>query len=416
MTCGAGMTNLVTNIVREKITENYDPEGAIQFIVDAFHIPERFIPRIISGRLVMVFDETGGGAAYTREEVPAGYIEEIGGLAPEWTKEYLTDWIRSILKIRNQDLFDLVTNAQTIINSISGLEKSYEVDFSGFPEVLGLDPNLEWNLTTNVTGYQLLDIYNRGDEQSKEFIHCLMDSNSQAIKVVGFAQAVDERIQKYPRLGSTIQWMMKTYGVTEDDLNGKVDGRGTKDTDWLYQDFVHNMQDLKTLYDIIHNTSPGARQQIRKVTDKQKEELRKYMEFYEQPEEKFGPVDPKAKPWDAGWISPEGHFFAACGSTANLIHLTLAPKIWEYMEYGKVPENPDYELEKRGYIKFHNKDVNYARFDIGGFSLVPPTDRQLDKLHDYAKSMGYGELSCPKGVVRLENFWDTSKSEWCEMF
>lgn len=94
------------------------------------------------------------------------------------------------------------------------------------------------------------------------------------------------------------------------------------------------------------------------------------------------PKDPKKEKWDAGYISPEGEYYAVNGEIANMLHLNLADAM---VRAGIIPEdfdgetNADVWLERRGWVKQHGDHILYAGYDnhkVGGVD-VPITKAQL---------------------------------------
>jgi hypothetical protein len=77
--------------------------------------------------------------------------------------------------------------------------------------------------------------------------------------------------------------------------------------------------------------------------------------------------------YDAGWLSPDGEFYGANGETSALLHMNLAEQIFNaptnkyavrMMNDGVTiysSDQPDYWLEKNGWIKMHHNEI-YGSF------------------------------------------------------
>jgi hypothetical protein len=150
--------------------------------------------------------------------------------------------------------------------------------------------------------------------------------------------------------------------------------------------------------------------------------MKNYAAFCErQRDAKNDPVKIDAMCWDAGWISPEGKVWAECGEVGNMIHIVLAHRIFDYMNYdldGK-DKNPDRWLEARGWVKFHHQEVAFTGYqdtDLTGRHKL--TNRQKDRLQEYARRMGYTEFTnlFASKSFKVEDIHTISEEEWEDIF
>ena len=104
-----------------------------------------------------------------------------------------------------------------------------------------------------------------------------------------------------------------------------------------------------------------------------------------------------------------------------MIHVVLARRIFEYMNYdldGK-DKNMDRWLEARGWVKFHHQEVAFTGYHetdlIGRHKL---TNRQKDRLQEYAKRMGYTEFTnlFASKSFKVEDIHTISEEEWEDIF
>jgi len=69
--------------------------------------------------------------------------------------------------------------------------------------------------------------------------------------------------------------------------------------------------------------------------------------------------------YSAGWLSPEGEYYALNGEIANMLHIQIGQAL---QEKGIVPENdergdkqnPDAWLEQQGWVKIHTDNIQFA--------------------------------------------------------
>lgn len=102
--------------------------------------------------------------------------------------------------------------------------------------------------------------------------------------------------------------------------------------------------------------------------------------------------------FDAGWLTPDGQFYADNGPVHNMIHFCIAKNILEHTANPISAEmreagvslfsinSPERFLEHKGWIKIHNNEVyGYFSVDIDDW-LDEPTTEQIDFIYNYIKS------------------------------
>ena len=93
--------------------------------------------------------------------------------------------------------------------------------------------------------------------------------------------------------------------------------------------------------------------------------------------------------YDAGWLSPEGEFFASLGSTSDFIHMKIAEKLFKGRDFVGFQmrqdgvsswglNSPERYLENKGWLKIHHNDI------YGYFHKTTPTPIQIKMICDYA--------------------------------
>lgn len=105
--------------------------------------------------------------------------------------------------------------------------------------------------------------------------------------------------------------------------------------------------------------------------------------------------------YDAGWLSPEGVYYALNGGIANRLHNQIADAL---LLAGIIPvnlkgdnrKNPDAWLERNGWVKIHGDWILYDGWNLFkyGGKPIPITEAQQKQL------CRYGQV-CHKGLLSL---------------
>ena len=95
--------------------------------------------------------------------------------------------------------------------------------------------------------------------------------------------------------------------------------------------------------------------------------------------------------YSAGWLSPEGEYYALNGEIANMLHNQLADAL---LENGIIPNteenknNPDNWLQAQGWVRIHGNEINFEghmneRISRGENRFM--TDKQVDLITEYCR-------------------------------
>jgi len=96
--------------------------------------------------------------------------------------------------------------------------------------------------------------------------------------------------------------------------------------------------------------------------------------------------------WSAGWLSPEGEYYALNGEIANMLHIQISEALQEKgiipmheVETDGVEINPDAWLEQRGWVKIHGNNVQFGGCLNSkiGLQNVNMTEKQIEIIRDY---------------------------------
>jgi len=119
------------------------------------------------------------------------------------------------------------------------------------------------------------------------------------------------------------------------------------------------------------------------------------------------PVDIMSN-YTAGWLAPNGDYYALNGEIANMLHNQIADALQEAGIVPKKPDeeigaeiNPDAWLEQAGWVKIHGNNINFAgceNIKIGKRN-IDMTDAQIKKIYEYCAICHGGKV---KAGWRLE--------------
>lgn len=103
--------------------------------------------------------------------------------------------------------------------------------------------------------------------------------------------------------------------------------------------------------------------------------------------------------YSAGWLAPNGDYYALNGDIANMLHNQIATALWSAKVIPNVDDcknNPDQWLCKNGWVKIHGDHILYDGYLQSRYMmpLVRITEEQRNKIALYGKS-------CHKGMLRF---------------
>lgn len=464
MTVDPSFTHRVVEILNEKLWDG-DIDGINSFMVESFGITNhKLIANILAGKYVMVFNEDGSGNIKPREELSTSEVEAMCGVPDELGVKEIREAIRC--RVAGSTGF-LERQKYVILNFrdiVVDIYKTHLVNLgsrvldSEVAKVLG-SVESEVEATAYLTTQEIISIYNNAKENdaSMNVIKSIKDANGDAARLIYIMDEVDKLFHEQANLIKAMDYI-KEY-IFDDIRNiDMYKNNGDKASFdelienpgryyWM-QDFHSRCSEINEYYQFlladskqqklmsdqakanemithaaIHNMSDFVQD---KCEPKRQNTGNPLLDAYLESamsEHPSGPVKPEADNWDAGWISPEGAFWADKGTTANFLHLNLSEEIQKY--YGETfdwlvgAENPDRELENHGWLKFHGNTVSYTGYtNWNSGKQQPITNRQIDKLHDYAKHMGFETLyvAVTEKRITVAEMYNYTKEEWQQIF
>lgn len=346
-TLGEGAGQLIVNIAREHLMYSLNPDKALKAIKDSLiGCPTKTALDILIGKLILITNEdkvSFNAIQYTPEmknEFPMLDIEKWAENELLKMKRIAREWDSAILQfrkaiIKNSGRFDFTVKYDHLVKYF------YDGDAENLIE---LDDDIVSNIKFTVVGI-------------KNFF-------GDCFKTL-----------------SVIEWLYKAYpGYIPDGythLPVDVRGLNTRLMELMYGD-----SEVEQF--IRKNTI-----QMRMVDNFIKNE----MEIKETLNDGIKPVD-ITKGWSAGWLSPDGDYYALNGDIANMLHNQIADALVAAhiipLKDGDtdVTKNPDSWLGENGWVKIHGDWILYDGYFQSHYMkpLVPITDKQIEQISLYGKA------------------------------
>ena len=439
MTIDPTATHMVINLTREKLWDG-DVKGIEDFFKEGFGIEgSKLISKIVRGEYVMVFNLDGSGNLVPREEVTKEQEKAMGGLPEYLDRKTLIDKLRFKIKTYKDEAEELYKSMS--FREFHNIHKEYDIYLNTESyKILNpavVDSGIEFEANATVTVGSLLKLFARSkqDANAQDLVDTIKHSNSHASEVLLICSELEEQIENYKKISAILSYVEKYWekdimeldrpeidglsGIDSEDLLAK---KGNSQYYYIlipYQNMMVNaMQDYQYIFAQYDEQKAYSGEFVGREIQLE-HDIKAYADFYnERKQSQIAPVDIKANRWDAGWISPEGKVWAANGSTANMIHINLAEDVFEYMGWDDV-QNKDLELEKKGWLKFHHREVGFT-----GYSMINMgerhklTERQKDRLVEYAKVMGYQrfDVGFTGKSFQVNEIFTITNEEWADIF
>lgn len=337
---GEGFGKLLMQIAQEHLLYNYNIQKALNTLSD---LPPELQLKVLKGDYVMQVDEES-------QQLLVGQREE--GVDDEFPRIDIRDWYER--------------NSSEIISSGNGLKKA--IDEMMF--------HMKYKKLYKTYDYQMIiEFLTTGD--SSHIIDDLMESEE--ISQLALLINVTKRyMEKSMKIIAVIDWMKKTYPEEFEAIPNLNE---------------HN----EILQLVVRKFSELMKCDLSEVQE-QSEALDSYIEATQEIDRVLSkgiePVNIMDN-YSAGWLSPEGEYYALNGEIANMLHIQIASAL---QEKGVIPmydndrdkevgieTNPDAWLEQQGWVKIHGNSVHFAgnlNKQIGK-PIVHITDKQIEIIRDY---------------------------------
>lgn len=102
--------------------------------------------------------------------------------------------------------------------------------------------------------------------------------------------------------------------------------------------------------------------------------------------------------YSAGWLAPNGDYYALNGEVSNLLHIQISDAL---VKKGVIPTsiegekvNPDRWLEENGWVKIHGDWILYDGYSLGvlGLPIKHLTEEQKKSIYEYGQLCCSGKL------------------------
>lgn len=350
---GEDMGIRLMEIAQEHLICDNNPEKAITAITDSLiGCPADYALKILKGDIVLLVDTE------SQSIMPAERIPDVHD--------------RIFPKI---DVLDFMQKTERQIEKHSdGLVGAWNM----------LKHQISNNFNVFAVNYSYNDIFKFIAGNNEVILETLrdMEEYSQIESLVAVSKTFIEHSMK--KL-ATIEWMSKTWNEYGDDSNTWVS----------YIALKENVTDC--IDDVMYIMKQVMNVNFRLVAEE--DNVQKYINAMKEIDnvlsEGIKPVD-IFKNYSAGWLSPEGKYYALNGEIENMLHNQIADGL---VEIGIVPKDepsPDAWLEQQGWVKIHTDNINYGgclNSQIGKPN-VNMTEEQVHIIKEYINR-------CHNGVMRL---------------
>ena len=341
---GADMGMTLMQIANEHILYNNDLDKAMRCFTESFGggCPEDLLKSLLLGTHIILVDEED----QCFNVVERAKYPQLDNIYP------------AVL-----DLNKFVADKQIALNDhCKGLDKGLDSIINKFryKDTYRMDVSVK-----SMMKY----IYGKNDE----FIADLMDEleyDDDIQQMKALVRITKDFIEKSLKLSTMIKRLNGMYGI-ETELNT--------------QDLLNLVQKVQDI----------ARAEFTYFTEGNDEMLDSYMEASKEIDESITaglePVDIMEN-YSAGWLSPEGEYYALNGEIANMLHNQISSAL---QEQGLIPMhevetdgeeiNPDAWLEQAGWVKIHDNNIQYGGClnDKIGLKNVNMTTKQIEIIRDY---------------------------------
>jgi hypothetical protein len=335
---GADMGIILMNIAHEHLIYENDLKKAKRAFTESFggDCPEDLLKALITGEMIILVDEED----QMFRVVPRGEFPHLDHLYPKLDLVEFLEKKETELQ-RLTESFD--TGLDFIINELR-YKSRYATDFS-------VDAVVKY-------------LYGNDKDMIAE-IHDDFELNSMATTIA----LTRDFIEKSLKLQEMFKEIGKWYGLKNYEL------------------------DTYELLNLVQKVQQIAKAEFHIFPEANNDTLRAYVEASQKIQKTLDtgiePVDIMQN-WSAGWLSPEGEYYALNGEIGNMLHIQIADALQEkgiVSEKDKhdMAENPDSWLEQQGWVKIHGNNVQFAgnlnpNLDL---PIVHLTDKQIDIIRDY---------------------------------
>lgn len=356
---GEGFGKMLMEIAQEHLIYTLDPIKAVETLTKSLPgLPQELAFKILKGTLVLITDiKTQEVTVRDREEGDESFPKiDLIDLMIRWRREIITSGQQ------------IVNNLFYWQNEIRGQKGRFKVDLD----------------------YEIVFKFIAGNNEA------LLDELREDEKILDIKSSIEiskNWIERTTKLRSTMKWIFMSF----EEFNNSTGVQKYTDFDSECRNSVLTV--LQTLQATLNVDIPKFIQKHEENT-KIIEYLKITREIKETIDKGLEPVDINLK-WDAGWLSPNGDYYALNGDIANMLHNQIADAL---QEKGIIPnsknESGNYEihadswLEENGWVKIHRNSIHFGGClnNRLGKPIVDITDTQIKIINEYGRDHCNGIL------------------------
>jgi hypothetical protein len=371
---GENFGALLASIAQEHLTERNNPVQALKTITESLHgCPTDLAVLILKGDVVLVVNEEEQNC------MPVDRIPEIhDAIFPKIDPVYFLESRTREIKKYGGYIMDGLKDLQYQIRKNRGY---FDISFK----------------------YEDIFKFVAGDNEA------LLDELRDNREIDGIASLFETTkrfIEETMRTQSTMDWIMKTFDEFSESKN--------------YEYFMQLRGDVAdTLVDIAYHLNQTLKLEF--TLDAPEDNVQKYIDSAREIDEVLSkdiePVD-ILKNWSAGWLAPNGDYYALNGEIANMLHNQIADALVTaeiIREEEDTLKNPDAWLEQNGWVKIHGNNINFAgclNTRIGKRN-VQMTSEQIQKIYEYGQMCCNGLLKVgwkmlPMSAVKFKDLMESN--------
>ncbi len=341
---------MLMSIAQEHLTERNNPVQALKTITDSLHgCPTDLAVQILKGDVVLLVDEE------TQTVSPVERTEALDKLFPKVDVMYFMESRAANIKLHGGN----------ILNGLRGLQVHIAKNHGYFD-----------------MSFKYEDIFKFIAGDNEALLEELRD-NREIDGISTMFEVTKRFCEEALKVQNTMEWLMQTC----DEF---------KDFKAYERYLVLRGEVIDTLDDVTSYLNKTLKLDF--SLEEPEDNVQKYIdsarEIDEVLSEGIKPVDIMSN-YSAGWLAPNGDYYALNGEIANMLHNQIADAL---VEAGIVPKeelNPDAWLEQQGWVKIHDSNVQFAgclNVRIGKKN-VDLTPIQIKKIYEY------GAL-CHNGIIK----------------
>jgi hypothetical protein len=348
-TIGEDAGKLLMQIAQEHLLYNYNPDKAIKTLTESLHgCPMDLALQILKGDVVLIVNEE------EQYILPKKRDEKIHA---DFPKLDLKNWYKR--------------TTGEITKTGEGLEKALD-DMLFTMSTKKLRISYDWS--------QILDFIAGND---KAILDELWETE-EVSQLDLLVRVTKNYIEKSVKIKAIIDWLSKIYPGEFETLN----------FDSEYFEILLNVSDL--FNDLLKQNYSKITKQIDSVQNF----IDASLEINKVLSDGIKPVNIMDN-WSAGWLSPEGKYYALNGEIYNYLHIQIANAL---MDANIIPQKEieesihgsDAWLEQHGWVKIHDNNINFAGClnDKVRSINVDLTNVQIKIIYEYI-------ALCHNGIMRL---------------